>query len=405
MKIALINTLYAPYRVGGAERSVQLLAEGLVADGHDVFVVTLQEPRRGTRLEIVNGVRLYRLSLRNVYWPWAGVERKPPYPARLVWHAIDRHNPGATRAVRKILEREQPDIVHTHNLTGFSAGVWNIANRLRVPIVHTIRDYSLMCPRGMYKNGANCAALCGACRFYSAPRRRASSALAAVIGVSRFVVARHENAGFFRGVPIKTVIHNAVGPSSERNRCLPSTGVPKGPLRLGYIGRLDPLKGIEHLIAAYHELVAEGAPVQLKVAGRGAPPYEAHLRDVAGKGPGVEWLGFIEPERFFGQIDVAVVPSVWEEPFGRTVIEALAFGVPVIAARRGGIPEIVVDGKNGWLYDPDEPGALRRLIGELVRAWPDVGHVAQEARSTAQAFTTERYVGQHEHLYGMVVES
>jgi glycosyltransferase involved in cell wall biosynthesis len=70
MKIALLNTLYAPYQSGGAERSVQILAEGLCRRGLSVSVITLGEPHLEAR-SVINGVTVYRLPLENWYWPFA----------------------------------------------------------------------------------------------------------------------------------------------------------------------------------------------------------------------------------------------------------------------------------------------------------------------------------------------
>ena len=68
MKVALVNTLYAPYQVGVAERAVQLLAEGLSRRGHSVCVITLGEAALARR-SVIGGVTVHRLALDNWYWP------------------------------------------------------------------------------------------------------------------------------------------------------------------------------------------------------------------------------------------------------------------------------------------------------------------------------------------------
>jgi len=90
MKVALLNTLYHPYRIGGAERSVQLLAEGLVARGHKVVVITLDQPETPAKKETINGVDVYRVPLHNNYWPFADSYRKPSIVRRALWHCRDR---------------------------------------------------------------------------------------------------------------------------------------------------------------------------------------------------------------------------------------------------------------------------------------------------------------------------
>lgn len=399
MKIALVNTLYPPHQVGGAERSVQLLAEGLLAKGHEPVVLTLQEPLRYPTVDDVNGVRVYRISLPNIYWPFDVRIRKRPLPLRLIWHIVDRRNPFAGRWVSRILERERPDVVHTHNLTGFSAEVWNVAARLGLQVIHTTRDYSLICPRGMYKGGVNCTTVCSTCTVWATARRRASSSLAAAVGVSRFVLERHERAGFFARVPLKTVIHNPIARDFGVGPQLTPSTSSNGEVRIGYIGRLDPTKGIEDLLRAFRVVAEQGVQLQLKIAGRGYASYEATLKAMMAGVSGVEWLGFVDPAKFYREVDVVVVPSRWEEPFGRTVVEAFAYGIPVIAARRGGIPEIVHDGIDGWLYDPDDPWGLQELIRSLPERRSLLSRMGERARITSESFTLARCVSQHEELY------
>ena len=116
----MFNALYYPYRVGGAEISVQLLAEELVRQGNKVCVVTLGESK--TREErLINGVDVIILPLRNVYWPYSE-KKNSPYK-KVFWHLLDVYNIFMYNQVRKEIRRYAPDIVHTNNLSGFSVCV------------------------------------------------------------------------------------------------------------------------------------------------------------------------------------------------------------------------------------------------------------------------------------------
>ncbi len=130
----------------------------------------------------------------------------------------------------------------------------------------------------------------------------------------------------------------------------------------GYIGRLVPEKGVSVLLDACRQLPTSGW--QLRVAGR-APNGDADLRAQAAGLP-VEFVGFVNPAEFLAGIDVLVVPSIWQEPFGLTIVEAYAAGVPVIGAASGGVAEIVsaVDPSN--LVPPNDPAALARKMAELL---------------------------------------
>ncbi|WP_211129835.1 glycosyltransferase, partial [Serratia surfactantfaciens] len=93
MNILMVNTLYAPYAVGGAEVSVQLLAEELVKSGHKVRVLTLHNEKKRKK-ELLNGVDIVYLPLANIYWPF---QKKRGRISKLIWHLLDLYNPVMAR--------------------------------------------------------------------------------------------------------------------------------------------------------------------------------------------------------------------------------------------------------------------------------------------------------------------
>jgi glycosyltransferase involved in cell wall biosynthesis len=125
--------------------------------------------------------------------------------------------------------------------------------------------------------------------------------------------------------------------------------------------------------------------VTLAIAGHGPRGYVAHLTRRYAR-PGVRFVGFQDPGALLAQVDVLAVPSLFPEPFGRGAIEALAHGVPVLAARTGGLPE-VVDESTGWLFDPHDPGSLARCIAGILDTGPD----AWRARQGACLAAAQRY--------------
>jgi glycosyltransferase involved in cell wall biosynthesis len=301
--------------------------------------------------------------------------------------------------VKEILEEEKPVLLHTHNLTGFSVSVWSVAKSLRLPLVHTVRDYSLICPRGMYKNGRNCTNPCRICWGYSRIKQQVSVIVDRVVGVSRFVLERHLAFGFFSKAH-SAVVYNPVPISANTSL---GTFTERGPnFRLGYLGRLAPNKGITDLLSAIESL-AGTLSVELTIAGQGEKRYEEMLRRRADKLP-VTFLGYVTPENLFQQIDVLVVPSRWHEPFSRVVVEAFAHGIPVIAAARGGIPEIVDDGQTGWLYDPDKPGGLVRLLVKASEERMRLYEMRRYACERVREFSIEANVAQYLKVYNSLLE-
>jgi glycosyltransferase involved in cell wall biosynthesis len=359
MKILFVSTLYHPYRVGGAEKIAQIVVEAIRDAGHEPVVIATS-PKAGIATGEVNGVKVYYVGLRNLYWPHAGDDGQSSV-AKAVWHAVDRYNPLMARAVNDIIRTEKPAVVNTHNMTGFSTALWPVAKSHGLRIYHTLHDYSLLCPRvTMLTSSGNCAKQCRICYFYTRPSQRYSALVDGVIGVSQFTLDRHLQAGYFPNAKVKTVIHNAL--SAPPN--VPAPSKPTGDLRIGYVGRLAPSKGVENLLQAVSRL--EQSNWRLVVAGRGKPEYEAYLKQHYGNNPNIEFLGFVDPHEAYRQIDVLVVPSLWEEPLGMVVLEAYYHGLPVIASRCGGLPEIIEPGRTGILYEPSDPHGLSTALNQLL---------------------------------------
>ena len=137
--------MYPPEIVGGAEVSVALLAEALAQRGHQVVVVCLHR-ERGFVVGERDGVRVYRVLIDNFYWPFENNRRRSVL-RKLAWHLRDTWNQKAAHRFADILDEENPDVVHTNNLSGFSVSVWREARQRGIRIVHTLRDYSLLCKR------------------------------------------------------------------------------------------------------------------------------------------------------------------------------------------------------------------------------------------------------------------
>ena len=385
----LVSSLYYPHVLGGAERSVQFIAESLLTAGHTPVVITSGFEEAG-QVKIVNGVKVYYINIKNIYRPFQG---KRPKGLKLIWQAIDAHNPFMAKVVAKILAEEQPDVVHTNTISGFSAAIWSEVKQQGIPLVHTLRDYYLLCPDGsMYWKGKNCDKPCWSCSLYSIPKRKLSSCVDYVVGISQFVLDKHRLFSLFPNAKTR-VIFNSYSPPAE----LPAR-VPDTKLRIGFIGRLRRLKGIETLLKAMPHF--DDAKVSLIVAGKGEPQYEQKLQSISTRN--VTYLGFVKPSEFFQQIDLLVAPSLWHEPLGRIVFEAYAYGIPVIGARRGGIPELIDVGKTGYLFDPTDE---KSLVSEISRFVNDPGLASamqQDCLLKAQDFLPQTIIEQYLKVYAEV---
>jgi glycosyltransferase involved in cell wall biosynthesis len=390
MRILHVTSLFAPYRVGGAERAVEALANAQRERGHTPSVLSLHETADG---DIdVGGIPVHQVRLRNVYWPYGERRHGPLKP---LWHALDITNPWMARVVLRVVRRDRPDVLHTHNIGGFSTAVWRVAREEGIPVVHTLHDYHLVCPRSyMYRSGRNCERQCRSCALFAGAKRAPSAGVNAVVGVTRFVLERHQASGYFRGVP-GAVIGNAVPPPPLVAAPRPAGRVPT----LGFIGRLTPAKGLALLADAF-ALVPRGA-CRLVIAGRGAGPYVDTVRRRL-EPLGAEFPGWVEPQAFYPQLDALVVPSVWHEPFGLVVVEAWHHGVPVVATRRGGLSELVDEGRTGWLTEA-APAPLAERLAALAADPARAGALTESCRLRAADFLPDRIAASYEQLYGSAV--
>jgi glycosyltransferase involved in cell wall biosynthesis len=400
MKVLLVNSLYDPIRYGGAERSVQYLAEALVGRGHDVVVITLG-PKNADPGGVTGGVKVIRLPLRNLYWPFDDKPRRAPL--RKLWSAMDAYNPAMERALFKIIKREDPSIVHTNNLQGFSVAAWRAAKQNNKPVLHTLRDYYLVCGRSTrWQVGGTCKATCLSCRPFLATRSRCTPWVNGVVGNSQFIIDFHSDLGCFPQATFRQAIHSPC-PLARHPRVF-DIGVPRRKLVFGFLGRLQPIKGVDLLLQSI--LQRSDNRWKLLIAGDGAPYYKNRLHALGKKSvhdDAIEFLGQTKADEFFERIDVLCVPSLWEEPLSRAVLEAGARGIPVIASRRGGHPEVVDHGKTGLLFEPNEPHALARAIGLFFEQPALIARLGAAAYIQAEARNPERIAQQYDDLYQSLV--
>lgn len=387
MKICLINTLYPPHQVGGAERSVQILAESLAQLGHQLVVLTLGQQ---DEQYVQNSVQVIRKTLKNSYWPFDGKSKSPIQ--KISWHTKDIQNNAMGEIVGSVLDAEQPDVVHTNNLSGFSVTAWTAAKERRIRLIHTLRDYYLLCYKtSMYKGNQNCIKQCLDCRAVSIAKKSQKAQPDYVVGISEYILRRHLDMGFFENAQHAVVFNSYDAPQLE------GTPIVDRPFTFGYIGRLAESKGIESLIRAFRKVSAQ-TNVTLKIAGKGDPGYVSELQRLASDLP-ISFVGHTELPSFFASLDATVVPSLWHEPLGRVVIESYAFGVPVIAASTGALPEIVSPQVTGYLYD-HEHELVERMTQMINLSTADRQALSQACKHRAkEQFSSASIVNQYLALY------
>ncbi|MDB6050298.1 MAG: mfpsA 1 [Pseudomonas sp.] len=394
MKILFINSLYPPDIGGGAEIILQRTAEGLQKRGCNVVVLATGD-EKGLSSDCLNRVKVYRAGLRNFYWHHTA--QRPGRLSRIGWHLRDRYNNGMREYVRDVIDTERPDIVVCHNLSGWSVSAWDEITAAGLPIVQVLHDMYLLCPSStMFKNGKSCQQQCASCKQFRRGYDKRSAQVESVIGVSRFMLETLQGQGYFKGAHAH-VVHNSspfAAPTEHPQSCDNTTA--RKPLRFGYMGTLSEAKGVRWLIEQFQKLPFDAT---LQIAGRGQVNDEAQFRALV-TSPNISFVGYQKPEVFYRQIDVAVVPSIWGEPFGMVAVEACAHSVPVIAGRMGGLPEIIEDQVNGLLCSPDDADTLGQAMLSLDQQPELLARLSAQARSTvAPLIDEELMLDQYQRIF------
>ncbi|WP_111493578.1 glycosyltransferase family 4 protein [Marinobacter bohaiensis] len=393
MKILIVNTFYTPIQVGGAELSVQQLAEGFAARGHTVGVLTLSRDGVGDREEI-NGVTVIRVPSYNHHIPLIS---QGSLTERTRWHLIDVFQGGDAD---KYVDLSEFDVIHTNNLLGFSTQFWKTIRQQKrddAVMVHNIRDFYLRCQRSnRYRNGTTCQKTCTGCLPAEVTRRRHSECVDAAVGVSDYMLQHHLEAGFFPNARRTAAIHNRPGDHLQFPRAERQHG---DPIRVGFIGRVAENKGTFILAEAFRKLARRD--MTLDIAGTGSDADVARLQDIIAGDERITYLGKTQPADFYPRMDVMVMPSTWEEPLSRVVSESLLNGIPVLACNLGGQPEMVRHEQDGLVFTPTVANIHDALAG-LTRE--RLAELTRNARLRSPDMLAANVIDQYLNLFGALLE-
>lgn len=382
-----MSNLYPPHYIGGYEIGCQEAVEGLRGRGYEVFVLT-SDYGLGSPTE-EDGV--YRWLDCELSWPQLP---RFHYLPRLA--AKERRNQKAfLEAVRRI----GPDLVYAWNLASISISIAFLAQRLNIPVAYFAFDEWLaswdMDP------------------WYAAWNRPRHPLAKAVQSAARRVIAagNHIPSGqldlsgaqfaseFLKQSALhrQRLVHSAPvihwGVATDRF-CFRERSGP--PCRLLYVGQVVPHKGLHTLVGALAHLLRSSRPPAVTltiVGGTHTPSYYAEVQNR------VRSSGLAEQVRFYQKIprtalpdvydahDVLVFPSIWNEPFGLTQIEAMAAGMPVIGTATGGSAEILSHGVNGLVFSPGDEIECAEQVARLV-ADPAL---CRDLSANARAAVVERF--------------
>lgn len=390
MRIGLVIEHFMPHTIGGAERSTRELARALAERGNTVAVLT---PNYGAAREERDGeVRIFR------YWFPRRIEVGRMAPAFWIKNPLYYWISG--RAIGRLARRLRLDILHAQN-SFVQVPTYFAARRAGLACVATVRDLGSLCSVGHLsavgydpdhvcsESFRRCAREFVACYYPRAGlgfrirftidlffkqvdllwRQRVLRRYSRVVFVSRGLRDEYLRHGFPVASERLSVVYNL--PPQEAS--LGTAGRPLAEWRLPasgpvvvFLGRMTLGKGADVLLAAIPRVLERHGDAVFVFAGRRSPQVEIPP-DIPERN--IRLLGQVAHEQvavLLERASLLVLPSVWPEPLSSAVFEALAAGVPVIGTTRGGTPEQIVEGQNGWLVAPGDPQALADAIARAL---------------------------------------
>ncbi len=449
MRILLLSNLYPPHTEGGAEILAGNIATGLEHGRHEVFVLTSRRARKRSHRPSSTPPPLHERHLTPASWENQHIWRILHYTPtvhfdrkRSLWSQFKKlfnyyrcyHNVANVKKLREVIAITSPDILYIWEITGIGVNsLLKVLPELNIPIVFHLGSYWLLYARSPETEQSRLRIrwlkqlLIG-----SVPELTCTS----MIAVSATVKQEHVWAGYdpkrieviYNGIDSR-FLTSPRSASNEEKTC-----------QLLFVGRICAEKGIMVILKALHLLmhdlndtiirnelhstasgseshgIASGSdslstvsgseshgivmlhldvpPLRLHIIGDGDQAYMSELKEYL-KEKGLEELvifhGKVTQDELIAYYDhsqIMLVPSLWQEPFGLVVVEAMARGLPVIASDVGGLSEIITHEQNGLLVEAGDERAWSQAISQLIQDQDKRQRLGEVARATVQ----ERFV-------------
>ncbi len=381
MRILQVNKFHYPR--GGADKYYLDLGSALEQSGHEVAYFSMRHPKN-------KPCNYEKYFVSRISFNEGGLRDKLLAPGRMIYSL------EAKRKFKKLISDFKPEIIHIHNIYHqISPSILDVARKNKIPVVMHLHDYKLICPNyQLFAHGQICED-CKPNHYFACVKKRCfknsffKSALAALemtihhrwlkiyyrsintfIAPSAFMKAKVVEFGWLADNikvilnPFSSALKDVAGEAPTSDYLL-------------YFGRLSPEKGLKTLVEA-----AALTKSEIKFAGSGSE--ESNLRVLAeSKNVKAEFLGFKEGRELKEIIlgaKAIVLPSIWYENMPLSLLEALSLGKPVIASEIGGMPEMITNGKNGWLFKSGDAQDLAAKIKLLAEA--DYESLAQNAAAS-----------------------
>jgi glycosyltransferase involved in cell wall biosynthesis len=381
MKILLTHNRYRSGAPSGENRVVDQEGEALAALGNEVM-------------------RFGRSSDEIAQWSTA---KKASLPVQTIWSR------KTYRDLKALLREHRPDVVHVHNTFPLlSAAVLYACRDARIPVVATIHNYKLACASGtFFRDGVVChdcadtlpfRALVHGCYRDS---RAATAPVALAMGLHRQAWRSLISAYVFVSASQRDLLQEFGFPAGRvfvRHNLIPLRGRPQVTRTptVVYAGRLDEAKGVRLLMDGWDSYRRKSDEPGLRLVIAGGGPLGDEVAAWASAQSSVDMHGTVSSDRcaeLISRARAVLLPSAWEETFGLVAVEAMAAGVPPIAAGHGSFTELITPGVDGVLFSPGDPDALGLAITDVEKNPEQYDVYGEQARKTyEERFDPQRSV-------------
>ncbi|MCF7795136.1 glycosyltransferase [Patescibacteria group bacterium] len=405
MKILQVNKYH--YFRAGAEKYYLDISDELKKQGHEIAYFAMHDEKNiesKWSKYFVSKLDFHNLSFKD----------KLKLPGRIIYSL------EAKRKFKKLVEEFKPDIIHAHNIYHhISPSIFDVAKRKKIPLILHLQDYKLISPNyNIYSHGKNNWDHCGS-KFYKCFFNKCfknSYIQSFLVSLEYFVhhyilniynknvdmfiapsIFMKEKAKMFvlKSNNIE-VINNHI-----KDYEVSETAQTKGNYWF-YFGRLAVEKGIQNLLFALSEINDNS---KLKIAGNG--PYKKELEDLVSKlklDDRVEFLGKKqekELKEIIKEAKAVVIPSIWPENFPFALLETIAMGKPAIVANSGGMPEIIKDRENGFVYEAEDIKELKEKMIQIDKI--DYMKMANKALESSKKYKLSKTIIDLINLYHKIL--
>jgi len=402
-KICLITSIFSPYTRGGAETVVKNIVAEFKNKNYEIIIITICPYQKISSLwpkkTSENGLTIYRFYPLNIF-SYLNINHYQNHAFwRLLWHGFDMFNLHSYFIIKKILRSERPPVVMTHVLKGIGYLTCRAIKSLGIKNIHTLHDVQLYTPSGLILKGLENSwqHTFFLTRLFRWINRLLLNNPDVVISSSKFLIDFYASKKFFPRSQ-KIILTNPINIKTTAKTHEISL---KQDFTFLFVGQIEKYKGVLLLINVFQKLSATlmaNEKINLIVVGTGNALNEAkqlanHNQNIIFKG----YLPNLELKIIFESTNVTVVPSLCYENSPTVIFESLSYGVPVLAARIGGI-EFIKDNYNGFTFEAGDEADLLKIMKFCLTNKKQLAEMSTNCQASINNIGVENYVKKLEEL-------